>query len=107
MHWKSRACQLPVTNTPTEPASSTRSVAAPRISSGTIPIDDSTKAHGLGSEQIYVLHQLARNSPLSVHELAELTVTDQSSVSVVVNKLVEKGFVSRARSEEMRVERPP
>jgi DNA-binding MarR family transcriptional regulator len=58
------------------------------------------KAHGLGSAQIYVLHQLAQHFPLSVNELAELTATDQSSVSVVVNKLVDKGYVSSERSEE-------
>jgi DNA-binding MarR family transcriptional regulator len=58
------------------------------------------KQHGLGSAQLYVLHQLARDSPLAISELAELTSTDQSSVSVVVNKLVEKGYVSSARSRE-------
>jgi DNA-binding MarR family transcriptional regulator len=56
--------------------------------------------HGLGSAQVFVLHQLNRESPLSINELAERTATDQSTVSVVVNKLVEKGFVTRERSND-------
>jgi DNA-binding MarR family transcriptional regulator len=54
--------------------------------------------YGVGSAQIFVLHELSRTSPLSVNELAERTMTDQSTVSVVVDKLVKKGFVERARS---------
>lgn len=54
--------------------------------------------YGLGSAQIYVLHQLAAESPLSVNDLAERTATDQSTVSVVVSKLEEKGLVERRRS---------
>jgi MarR family transcriptional regulator, organic hydroperoxide resistance regulator len=56
------------------------------------------KRYGLGSGQIFVLHELSRESPLSVNELAERTATDQSTVSVVVGKLVRKGFVARTRS---------
>jgi DNA-binding MarR family transcriptional regulator len=56
------------------------------------------KRHGLGSAQIFVLHELSRESPLSVNELAGRTATDQSTVSVVVNKLVTKGYVARTRS---------
>lgn len=56
--------------------------------------------HGLGAAQIYVLHVLAERSPLSINELAEITSTDQSSVSVVVNKLVSKGLVASERSAE-------
>lgn len=64
------------------------------------------KKHGLGSSQIYILHALGRESQLSVNELAQRTGTDQSTVSVVVNKLVEKGFVAsnRAESDGRRVE---
>jgi MarR family transcriptional regulator, lower aerobic nicotinate degradation pathway regulator len=58
------------------------------------------KRYGLGSAQIFVLHQLGLKSLLSISELAELTATDQSSVSVVVNKLVAKGLVSCTRSLE-------
>jgi DNA-binding MarR family transcriptional regulator len=57
------------------------------------------KKYGLGSAQIFVLHELNHASPLSVNELAERTATDQSTVSVVLNKLVSKGLVERTRSE--------
>lgn len=56
------------------------------------------KEHGLGSAQNFVLHELSRQSPLSINELAERTATDQSTVSVVVAKLVSKGYVASARS---------
>lgn len=57
------------------------------------------KEYGLGASQLYVLHELRRDSPLSVNELAERMATDQSTVSVVVSKLIDKGFVARERSE--------
>jgi len=56
------------------------------------------KEHGVGSSQIFVLHELSRRSPLSINELADRTATDQSTVSVVVAKLVRKGFVVNTRS---------
>lgn len=56
------------------------------------------KKYGLGSGQIFVLHELSRRSPLSVNDLAELTATDQSTVSVVVGKLVRKGLVASTRA---------
>lgn len=58
------------------------------------------REYGLGSAQIFVLHQLREREPLSINDLAELTSTDQSSVSVVVNKLVQRGYISSTRSEE-------
>lgn len=57
------------------------------------------KEHGLGASQLYVLHELKRDSPLSINDLATRMATDQSTVSVVVGKLIEKGFVTRERSE--------
>jgi DNA-binding MarR family transcriptional regulator len=60
----------------------------------------SVKEYGLGSAQIFVLHQLGEESPLSINALAARTATDQSSVSVVVRKLVAKGFLANMRSEE-------
>jgi DNA-binding MarR family transcriptional regulator len=52
--------------------------------------------------QLFVLHTLARgrNRRLSVNELAAETLTDQSSVSVVVARLVERGLVGRRVSKE-------
>lgn len=58
------------------------------------------KEYGLGSAQIFVLHQLGERSPLSINDLAALTVTDQSSVSVVVGKLAAKGLLTIGKSEE-------
>jgi DNA-binding MarR family transcriptional regulator len=42
---------------------------------------------------------LKRDSPLSINDLADRTATDQSTVSVVVAKLIEKGYVARERDE--------
>lgn len=58
------------------------------------------KEHGLGASQLFVLHELKQESPLSVNDLADRTATDQSTVSVVVSKLIAKGFVSSERSED-------
>lgn len=52
------------------------------------------KEHELGASQLYVLHGLRRDSPLSINDLARRMATDQSTVSVVVAKLIEKGFVA-------------
>jgi DNA-binding MarR family transcriptional regulator len=57
---------------------------------------------GVGSAQLFVLQQLA-NSPLaSINELAERTFTHQSSVSVVVRRLVEQGLVARRPASDDR-----
>ena len=53
---------------------------------------------GLSGAQLFVLQCLARQSPCSVKELAARTATDQSSVSVVVSRLVAGGHVRRAAS---------
>ena len=50
---------------------------------------------GLTSAQLFVLQRLAAESPLSLNQLAERTLTHQSSVSVVVRRLVEQGLVRR------------
>jgi DNA-binding MarR family transcriptional regulator len=48
------------------------------------------QALGLSGAQVFVLKKIAAGELLSVNEIAERTVTDQSSVSVVVSKLVHK-----------------
>ncbi len=64
---------------------------------------------GIGGAQLFVLHQLAVSPAGSVNELAERTYTHQSSVSVVVRRLVEQGLVARrpaaddARRRELRL----
>ena len=55
---------------------------------------------GLSGAQLFVLNELGKTPALSLNELAERTRTDQSSVSVVVTRLVEAGLVSRERSRD-------
>ncbi|HET7538374.1 MAG TPA: MarR family winged helix-turn-helix transcriptional regulator [Polyangiaceae bacterium] len=61
---------------------------------------------GLSGAQLFVLSCLARYSPCSVNELAAHSATDQSSVSVVVSRLVALGHVRRvtSKSDRRRVE---
>src|SRR4051812_25495008 len=56
------------------------------------------KAVGLSGAQLFVLQKLGDGRPLSVNELAERTLTHQSSVSVVVRKLCDQGLVARKPS---------
>lgn len=56
----------------------------------------SEKSIGLSTAQIFILRQIAKSTePLSINQLAELTATHQSSVSVVVKKLAALGLLSR------------
>lgn len=55
---------------------------------------------GLSGAQLFVLAELGKTPELSLTELAERTRTDQSSVSVVVARLVEAGLVSRERADD-------
>src|SRR4051812_3413652 len=55
-------------------------------------------SHDLSAAQRYVLHSLASAPASSVAELAGRTLTDQSSVSTVVAKLVAKQLVARTPS---------
>jgi DNA-binding MarR family transcriptional regulator len=50
---------------------------------------------GMSAAQLFVLAQLSVEEPLSLNELARRTLTDRSSVSVVVDRLERAGFVSR------------
>lgn len=52
---------------------------------------------GLSGAQLFVIHELGKVPALSLSDLAERTRTDQSSVSVVVSRLVEAGLVTRER----------
>ena len=56
------------------------------------------KRIGLSGAQLFVLQQLARAPASSVEELAARTLTDQSSVSVVVTRLAARNLVLRRRS---------
>ena len=50
---------------------------------------------GISLAQLFVLQQLAEKPAESLNELADRTATHQSSVSVVVRRLVDRGFVTR------------
>lgn len=55
---------------------------------------------GLSAAQLYVLAELGKTPSLSLGELADRTHTDQSSVSVVVTRLVQRGLVERQRAQD-------
>src|SRR3954468_7597416 len=53
---------------------------------------------GISLAQLFVLQQVAERPAESLNDLAERTATHQSSVSVVVRRLVDRGFVTRRSS---------
>jgi DNA-binding MarR family transcriptional regulator len=55
---------------------------------------------GISGAQLFVLQRLALERSLSVSDLAARTLTHQSSVSVVVQRLVARGLVARTVSPE-------
>jgi DNA-binding MarR family transcriptional regulator len=55
---------------------------------------------GLSGAQLFVLAALEGDTSLSLTGLAERTHTHQSSVSVVVSRLVERGLVKRVRARD-------
>jgi DNA-binding MarR family transcriptional regulator len=50
---------------------------------------------GLSGAQLFVLRELAAEPGISIRRLSQRTLTDPSSVSVVVARLVEHGFITR------------
>ncbi len=58
----------------------------------------SEKRFGLSAAQLFVLQKLGQAKGLSLNELAGQTLTHQSSVSVVVSRLVKQGLVNRKTS---------
>src|SRR5215217_789053 len=58
---------------------------------------DTEQKLGITSAQLYVLQEL-KNRPASINELAARTFTHQSSVSMVVARLVENRLVTRTAS---------
>jgi DNA-binding MarR family transcriptional regulator len=67
---------------------------------------EAESSHGLSAAQLFVLHALSREPAHSLSELAARTMTDQSSVSTVVAKLVARRLVIRraASSDRRRAE---
>ena len=52
---------------------------------------------GISTAQLFVLQVLAETEGATINEIAERTCTDQSSVSVIVSRLVQGGLVNRRR----------
>jgi DNA-binding MarR family transcriptional regulator len=57
---------------------------------------------GLSSAQLFALAQIAEHPGASINDVAALTFTHQSSVSVIIRRLVRRGFVVRAAAREDR-----
>jgi DNA-binding MarR family transcriptional regulator len=72
-----------------------RIVRALRTSSRTVE-----ERLGVSGAQLLVLQRLAEGPANSLNDLAERTFTHQSSMSIVVDRLVAKGLVARERSRE-------
>lgn len=60
---------------------------------------------GLGSAQLFALQQIAEHPGASINSVAELTCTHQSSVSVVIQRLVEQKLVGKVASSTDRRQR--
>jgi DNA-binding MarR family transcriptional regulator len=58
------------------------------------------RSAGISGAQLFVLQTLAQQPASSLNELADRTLTDQSSVSVVVKRLADRKLVARRASEE-------
>jgi DNA-binding MarR family transcriptional regulator len=54
---------------------------------------------GVSGAQLFVLTELGKKGALSLNDLASRTLTDQSSVSMVITRLVEAGLVTRDRDD--------
>ena len=57
---------------------------------------------GVSSAQLFALQRIAEHPSLSVNDLAALTFTHQSSVSVVVQRLVAQGMVAKVAAPDDR-----
>ncbi len=55
---------------------------------------------GISGAQLFVLRELSQEPGISIRRLSERTLTDPSSVSVIVANLVERGFITRRRDPE-------
>jgi DNA-binding MarR family transcriptional regulator len=67
---------------------------------------DAERGAGISGAQLFVLQTLASRPASSLNDLALRTLTDQSSVSVVVGRLVDRKLVTRraSRGDARRVE---
>ncbi|MCC2679788.1 MAG: MarR family transcriptional regulator [Pseudobdellovibrio sp.] len=53
----------------------------------------SEKNMGLSTAQIFVLHRLAQHESMSILELSQATFTNESSLEVVVSKLIDRRLI--------------
>jgi DNA-binding MarR family transcriptional regulator len=67
---------------------------------------DAERSAGISGAQLFVLQALAQERASSLNDLADRTLTDQSSVSVVVKRLTDRKLVSRkaATDDARRIE---
>jgi DNA-binding MarR family transcriptional regulator len=67
---------------------------------------EAERGAGISGAQLFVLQALSVESAASLNDLADRTLTDQSSVSVVVKRLVARNLVARkaSRLDARRVE---
>jgi DNA-binding MarR family transcriptional regulator len=63
---------------------------------------DGRPRNGLTSAQLFALQRIAEHPHLSINDVAALTFTHQSSVSVVVQRLVRRGLVAGVRARDDR-----
>lgn len=59
---------------------------------------EAERTAGVSGAQLFVLQTLAESHASSLNDLADRTLTDQSSVSVVVRRLVERKLITRKPS---------
>jgi DNA-binding MarR family transcriptional regulator len=59
-----------------------------------------TRHHGISVTQCYALSSIAAHWAMTLNELASELYLDKSTTSRVVDSLVEKGYVRRARDQE-------
>lgn len=89
-----RARKNPVRSDMTDVVDSIRAIVKVLRDSGR----DAEQTLGVTSAQLYVLQEL-RHGPASINELAARTFTHQSSVSMVVTRLVESRLVTRTAAK--------
>jgi DNA-binding MarR family transcriptional regulator len=65
-------------------------------------LDRAARPRGLSSAQLFALQQIADHPGASVNDLAALTFTHQSSVSVVIQRLVDERLVVRTTAADDR-----
>jgi DNA-binding MarR family transcriptional regulator len=63
---------------------------------------EAESSHGLSAAQLFVLHTLWHEPARSLADLAARTMTDQSSVSTVVAKLVDRKLVTKTAGSDRR-----